>query len=159
MSPTESWPAALRARLPELMRAAIVEARRADLPFGCALADSQTGALRGAIGNSTATDPTGHAEINGLRLMAETRLEPGRIVIVSTAEPCPMCASACWWAQVRGVVWGTSIADLMRFGFYQIDIPCPDLLARARPPSGLLLWGGFLVEETDPLYRQGPRPK
>ncbi len=146
-------------RLPELMRAAIAEAHCADQPFGCALADPSTGALLGAAGNSAASDPTGHGEINALRLMAARKLEPKNVLLVSTAEPCPMCASACWWAGVRGVVYGTSIADLIRFGWSQIDLSCRDLLGRARPPSSLLLLGGFLVDETDPLYRNGPGRK
>jgi tRNA(Arg) A34 adenosine deaminase TadA len=149
-------PAHALARLPDLMRAAIAEARRADQPFGCALADFQTGALLGVAANSEESDPTGHAEVNALRLMAERRLDPATVLLVSTAEPCPMCASASYWANVRGVVFGTSIADLIRFGWQQIDLPCHELLAHARPPSTLVLVGGLLVEETHPLYQSGP---
>lgn len=152
-------PEPLAARLPELMRAAIAEAERADQPFGCALAAFATGELLGAAANSASTDPTAHAEVNALRLMAGRGLDPRDVLLVSTAEPCPMCASASWWASVRGVVYGTSIADLIRFGWRQIDLPCGDLLARAKPPSGLILIGGILAEETDPLYRTGPRGK
>lgn len=159
MAIADPWPEALRTRLRELMRAAIKEAQGADQPFGCALADYQTGELLGAVGNSGATDATAHGEMNGLRLMAGKKLKAEQVVLVSTAEPCPMCAAASYWAQVRGIVWGTSIATLMRSGFRQIDISCTDLLALAKPPGGLLLMGGFLTEETDPLYRQGPRRK
>ncbi|MDR3639204.1 MAG: deaminase [Isosphaeraceae bacterium] len=159
MAPADPWPEALRGRLRELMRAAIAEARRADWPFGCALADFPTGELLAAVGNSGATDATAHAEMNALRLMAEKKLDARRIVLVSTAEPCPMCATASWWAQVRGVVWGTSIATLTQCGFHQIELSCSDVLARAKPPSSLLLLGGYLTEETDPLYRQGPKRK
>ena len=42
--------------------------------------------------------------------------------------------AACYWAGVRGVVYGTSITDLIRFGWHQIDLPMPALLACARPP-------------------------
>jgi tRNA(adenine34) deaminase len=148
---------ALTARLADLMRAAIAEARRADDPFGCAWADAQTGELLGAAANSAASDPTGHAEVNALRLIAERGFDPTRVALISTAEPCPMCASASWWAKVRGVVWGTSIASLIRFGWDQIDLPMPDLMTRTRPPSTLILKSGFLAEETDPLYQEGPR--
>jgi tRNA(Arg) A34 adenosine deaminase TadA len=157
MARPDELPAALHTRLAELMRAAIAEARKADQPFGCALADANTGALLGAVGNSTLTDPTAHAEVNALRLMASKKLDPRNVFLISTAEPCPMCASASWWASVRGVVYGTSIADLMRFGWHQIDIPCAKVLERAVPPSTLILLGGFHAEETDPLYRAGPK--
>lgn len=159
MAIADPWPEAFQAKLRDLMRAAIKEARKADYPFGCALAEYETGELLGLSKNSGATDATAHGEMNALRLMAEKKFKAERVVLVSTAEPCPMCAAASYWARVRGVVWGTSIATLMRFGYYQIDISCPDLLARAKPPSGLLLMGGFLTEETDPLYRQGPPRK
>jgi tRNA(adenine34) deaminase len=159
MSPPGRFDDALVARLPELMRAAIAGARRADQPFGCVLADTATGELKGVAANSSASDPTAHAEVNALRLMADRKLDPATIVLVSTAEPCPMCGAASWWAGVRGVVYGTSIADLLRFGWQQIDLPVPALLACARPPSNLILQGGFLTAETDPLYRAGPRGK
>jgi tRNA(Arg) A34 adenosine deaminase TadA len=159
MPPAERLGDVLAARLPELMRAAIDDARRADLPFGCVLGDFATGAFRGGAANSSASDPTGHAEINALRLMAERKLDPRSIVLVSTAEPCPMCAAACYWAGVHGVVFGTSITDLIRFGWHQIDLPMQALLACARPPATLILQGGFLTTLTDPLYRDGPRRK
>ena len=89
MDAPESLPEALRRRLPDLMRAAIAEARRADQPFGCALADFETGALIGAAANTAAADPTAHAEVNGLHLLAELHNDPGRVALVSTAEPCP----------------------------------------------------------------------
>src|SRR4051794_5532030 len=155
-SPPEPLSDALVARLPELMRGAIAEAGRADQPFGCVLADAATGEPRGASANSASSDPTRHAEGNPLRLMAELPLGRRTIVLVSTAEPCPMCGAASWWAGVHGVVYGTSIADLIRFGWHQIDLPMQSLLDRASPPSRLILRGGFLAEETDLLYRPGP---
>jgi tRNA(Arg) A34 adenosine deaminase TadA len=151
------FPDPLQERLPALMRAAIAEARRADQPFGCVLADFQTGDLKVAAANSSARDPTAHAEINALRELANQGLDPGRVVLISTAEPCPMCGAASWWAGVRGVVFGTSIADLIRFGWRQLDLPLEDLLARARPPRPLLVVGGYLAAEADALYRSGPR--
>jgi tRNA(Arg) A34 adenosine deaminase TadA len=156
---TNAFSEALLTRLPDLMRAAIAEARRADQPFGCALADARTGELLGAAANSAASDPTAHAEINALRLMAALKLDPRQVVLVSTAEPCPMCGAASWWASVRGVVFGTAIYDLIRFGWRQIELPTADLLAHARPPGRLALLGDYLAEETDPLYRDGPRTK
>jgi tRNA(adenine34) deaminase len=155
----DSLPEALRDRLPELMRAAIAEARRGDEPFGCALADFRTGELLGSAANSAASEPTAHAEINGLRLLADRKLAGREVLLVSTAEPCPMCASACWWAGVRGVVYGTTIADIIRFGWRQIDLPCREVWSRTHPPSPPTFWGGYLTEETDPLYLQGPPTK
>ncbi len=150
------WTEGFRSRLPELMRAAIADAKRADQPFGCALAHYATGDFLGSAPNSDASDPTGHAEVNALRLMSSLRLNSQEVVLVSTAEPCPMCAAACYWGDVRGVVFGTSIADLIRFGWGQIDISAAQVLRRGKPERSLFLEGGFLADETDPLYRNGP---
>ena len=158
-SETKRFPEPLQARLPDLMRAAIAEANRADQPFGAALADFRTGELKASAANSAASDPTAHAEVNVFRKMAELGLDPKDLVLISTAEPCPMCGAASWWSGVRGVVFGTSIADLIRFGWRQLDLPFEDLLARARPASSLIVAGGFLNGETDPLYASGPRGK
>ena len=148
-------PGGLRDRLPELMRAAIAEARRADDPFGCVLADFQTGELWVAAPNAADFDPTAHAEINALRILAQRKLHADRAALISTAEPCPMCAAASWWAGVRAVVFGTSIDMLIRDGWRQLELTSAEVLSRANPPGGPILIGGFLAEETDPLYGEG----
>ena len=148
-------PDGLRNRLPELMRAAIAEARRADDPFGCILADFETGEPWVVAPNSADSDPTGHAAVNGLRMLALRKLAPDRAALISTAEPCPMCAAAAYWSGVRAVVYGTSIAMLIRTGWRQIALPCTEVLARAVPPGGPVVVGGYLAEETDPLYGEG----
>ena len=148
-------PQALQDRLPELMRAAIAEARRGDDPFGCVLADFETGELWAAAPNIIDSDTTAHAEVNALRILALRRLRPDRAALISTAEPCPMCAAAAFWSDVRVVVYGTSIAMLIRAGCRQIALPCSEVLARAVPPGGPIVVGGFLAEETDPLYGEG----
>lgn len=159
MSDTSLWPDGLASRLPDLMRAAIVEARKGDQPFGCALADFETGEMLGLVANSASTDPTGHGEVNALRLMASLKLDPNRVVLVSTAEPCPMCAAASWWGGVRGVIWGTTIDDLTRFGWKQVEISCKDLLSRTSPANSMLLQGGYLSDETNELYESPPWKK
>ena len=67
MLPPERFADLLVARLPELMRAAIAEARRADQPFGCVLADFTSGAAqrKGGELDREAIRP-GHAEVNAL---------------------------------------------------------------------------------------------
>lgn len=150
-------PEALRDRLPDLMRAAIAEARRADEPFGCVLADYETGELWAAAPNVIDADATAHAEINALRILALRRQRADRAILIATAEPCPMCAAAAFWSGVRAVVYGTSIAMLIRAGWRQIALPCSEVLARAVPPGGPVVVGGFLAEETDPLYGEGSR--
>ena len=67
-----------------------------------------------------------------------------------------MCMSALAWAGMGGVVWGTSIADLSRFGIDQIMIPAKVVIAAASFYRGLIL-GGVLRAETDALFRDRKR--
>ena len=149
-------PADLVARLPDLMRAAIIAARAAEHPFGCVVADWSTGHELFVASNSSASDSTAHAEINGLREVARRGLHPRDLVLISTAEPCPMCASASWWAEIRGVVFGTSIARLIQCGFRQINLPMTDLLKTTTGGRSPIVLGAFLTEETDLLYNKRP---
>lgn len=155
--PIEALPERLRDCLPELMRLAIAEAKRADDSFGCVIADLETGEVLVAAPNVAEFDPTGHAETNALRIFAQRKLDPTRAALISTAEPCPMCAASCWWAGVPVVVFGTTIATLIASGWRQLELPMRDLIATARPTGGMTVVGGYLAEETDSLYTAGPR--
>ncbi len=152
----DDLPAALQAALPTLMRRAITAARSADFPFGCVLADVESGQFLLEAANKSSTDPTAHAEMNALRGLSRVARSREKIVVVSTAEPCPMCAAACWWSGVGAIVFGTSIDTLIRLGWRQIDKKCADLLSAAHPPGHPIILGGYLSEETDPLYIKKP---
>ena len=63
--------------------------------------------------------------------------------------------AAAVWARVAGVVYGTSIATLIRFGWGQIDLPLLDVVPRSTFWT-MPIVGGYLTAETDPLYAGGP---
>jgi len=100
-----------------LMREAIAEAALArdagEIPVG-ALVLSGDGNILARTGNAVERlgDPTAHAEILALRTAASKvgnyRLEG--CVLLSTLEPCLMCAGALVHARVAGLVYGA--ADL-----------------------------------------------
>ena len=58
-------------------------------------------------------DPTNHGEVNAIRLATRSfgRLSLRGCVLYSTCEPCPMCMSACIWAEVDTVVYGASTME------------------------------------------------
>lgn len=96
----------------ELMTLALAEAKRAlehdDVPVGAlVLVD---GAVVASAHNERELrgDPTAHAEVLALRAAAEvvgsSRLDGA--TLVSTLEPCPMCAGAALMARVERVVFG-----------------------------------------------------
>lgn len=93
------------------MELALAEARRAaelgEVPIGAAVAiDGEVLAARHNERLST-NDPTAHAEILALRDAAaargSSRLDGA--VLVTTLEPCPMCAGAAIMARVGRVVF------------------------------------------------------
>lgn len=103
----------------ELMGLALDEARLAldhdDVPVGAVVViDGNVVASRHNERELTG-DPTAHAETLALRdaaaAVGSSRLDGA--VLVSTLEPCPMCAGAAWLARVGRVVFG---ADDMKAG-------------------------------------------
>ena len=114
-------------------------------PFGSAIYDEATGALVAqAYDTVMATcDPTNHAEVNAIRLAAPAlgRLSLRGCTLYSTCEPCPMCMSACIWAEVDTVVFGAStMEDANRYWPQASSMTPEELVARMRiePPCRLI---------------------
>ncbi len=102
--------------LDALMRAALDEARAApahgDVPIGAVVARIADGTVMARRHNEREHlgDPTAHAEILALRDAAKaagTSHLDGH-VLVSTLEPCPMCAGAVVLARLDAVAFGAA---------------------------------------------------
>ncbi|CZT17182.1 related to TAD2-subunit of tRNA-specific adenosine-34 deaminase [Ramularia collo-cygni] len=110
-----------------------------------------------AINNCSAvlTDPDGHWKLTPSELSKAW----SQFTLYTTAEPCPMCASAIRWAGFRECVYGTSSAMLIKLGWPVIDISAKEVFERSRRlglKTALLSVG---ANETDPYlswqYRDG----
>jgi tRNA(Arg) A34 adenosine deaminase TadA len=142
----------------EAMRAAIDVCRKgmeADQdPFGAVIV--RDGRVLAACYNTVRKDldPTAHAEINALRQAAREAgsTSLGGSVLYSTCEPCPMCASAIWWAGIDRVVFGAAIADALSVGFSQLQIPAAEV---GRIGGHTRFEHGPLREECAALLREG----
>ncbi|MGW2958599.1 nucleoside deaminase [Streptomyces sp. NPDC001220] len=137
------------------MRAAVEEARRNPrYPFGAVLVGS--GRVLGRGVNTSAENPTYHGEM--LAMADYVRRVGNRgwaaTTLYSTGEPCAMCMSACAWAGVGQVVWGTSIDGLGRTGLDQIALPARAVADAARSFYTPRLLGGVLAGTTDALFRR-----
>lgn len=90
-----------------------------DLPFGALVV--YEGQVIGEGRNLVATqgDPTAHAEILALREAARFRGDPSLVgaVLYSSSEPCPMCLTACYWAEISRVVHAATTGDAAEYGF------------------------------------------
>jgi len=85
-------------------------------------------------------NPTCHAEINAIRKAVRRKKSPflKSCVVYSTTEPCPMCFSALHWAQVKTIVFSTSIKDVKKLGFNELTIPIEKLKSIGRSSVNLL---------------------
>ncbi len=111
MPPSEYQPSSAA---PAPMRQALEQARAAacagEVPVGAVLIDPARGAVLARAHNlvEALNDPTAHAELLAIRAATAARGEK-RLVgcdLYVTLEPCPMCATAIAFAQLRRVYFG-----------------------------------------------------
>lgn len=137
------------------MRGALFQAHicgmAGEIPVGAVLLDPR-GRVLAQAGNEVerGRDPTAHAEILALRRAAlktgNHRLED--CVLVSTLEPCAMCAAAICAAHISGIVFGA--ADRER-GAVLSRAEYLDGPAAPRPVWHL---GGVLAQDCARILRQ-----
>lgn len=108
-------------------------------PFGAVLVDEYGTLLLKAENNVvTEKDPTGHAELNLIRLASlqfDSEFLAG-CTIYSSTEPCPMCAGSIFWANIRRVVYGLSEESLYKMISDESEeillLPCRELFAKGK---------------------------
>jgi tRNA(Arg) A34 adenosine deaminase TadA len=125
---------------------------RGNHPFGAILV-SEDGEILLSAENTVVTgkDKTGHAEINLVRA-ASKAFSPdflARCSIYTSTEPCPMCAGAIYWGNMRRVVYGLSerrLRELVGIDHEEvIRLPCRELFNRGN--KSIQVVGPILEEE------------
>jgi len=140
MEPTEISPEDHRHLLRSIALAA--EARAGNNhPFGALLVDA-AGAVLCEAGNTvvTARDPTGHAELNLVRLAGP--IDPAvlaRATLYTSTEPCAMCAGAIYWSGIGRVVFALPEDALRAMTGADpknptLELPCREVFARGQRP-------------------------
>ena len=108
-------------------------------PYGALLVDEH-GQIVIEAENTVVTskDCTGHAETNLMR-KASSKYDDtflAKCTIYTSTEPCPMCASAIFWGNVRRVVYGLSEESLYELvGRDSEDVlflPCRELFGKGK---------------------------
>lgn len=150
------WESIVRLDLRGLMREAVQEALAAKAEgnkgYGAVLVWKDQVLVRAHDTISTEKDPSQHGELKAIRQAAAalgTRDLCGALLL-STCEPCPMCAGLAIWANVTTVVYGSSIADTAAMGRTRIMLPAAEVADRA--PGFMEVIGGVLKDECDRLY-------
>jgi len=140
----------------QYMRRAIeLAASVPDLPFGAVIVDGGNGTVLAEGWNKTSLNPTWHGEIDAMNRLAASGIsvEEKRLVLYTTAEPCPMCQAAALWSGFEKVVFGTSIRTLQRLGWRQIDILAEEVIRRS-PSWTCTVIGGILERECDAQFEK-----
>ncbi len=132
----------------EVARAAMLAGHH---PFGAILVapDNETVLLE-----QRNVDSVNHAEAV-LAREAAARFEPGYLwgcTLVSTVEPCAMCAGTQYWAHIGRLVYGMAEARLLSITGHHaenptMDLPCREVFGRGQKRIGV--WGPLPEAEED----------
>lgn len=125
-------------------------------PFGALLCDLEGNIVlevENTVGDSG--DVTHHAEQNLMSAASRkfSREELAELVMVTSTEPCAMCAGATFWTGVRAVVYGLSEATLVEMCTSAevphpqvLNLPCRDVFASS-PQHPTVVVGPVLEDE------------
>lgn len=101
-------------------------------------------------------DASSHAEIVAMRNASKNlgTMYLKDCIIYTTNEPCCMCAGMVIWSRVKGIVYGTSVKDLMRYwkkeGNKQKLMNCKNVLKSYGYDCFVI--GGFMREYCKDLF-------
>ena len=106
------------------MKMAINEARKGITnnhggPFGSVIVRDGKVIAKGHNHVVINNDPTCHGEVNAIRKACKKlkTFDLSGCDIYTTGEPCPMCLSACLWANINNIYYGCTINDNDSIGF------------------------------------------
>ena len=144
------------------LRAAIDVARKArdngNHPFGAVLVDEH-GHILMEVENTVVSekDCTGHAETNLMR-QASQKYDIhflAKCTLYTSTEPCPMCAGAIYWGNVRRVVYGLSEEGLYEMRGEDAEevlyLPCRELFGKGQKPIEVI--GPILEKEARKVHQ------
>ena len=146
----------------EFMRAAIDVARDArekgNHPFGALLVDKHKNVILCAENTVISErDCTGHAETNLVRRASKkyTRDFLANCSLYASTEPCPMCAGAIFWANIRRIVFGLSQNSLYEIvdnnNAEILNVSCRDILLHGNKSIEVI--GPMLEKEAKAVHR------
>lgn len=82
--------------------------------------------------NSAYNHPLMHGELSAIHTLFNNGFngDVSKLSLYTTAEPCPMCAAAIYWAMIPKVVYGSSIAFLHELFGRQIQVSAKEILSK-----------------------------
>jgi tRNA(adenine34) deaminase len=142
------------------MQLAIDEAclshREGNHGFGAVIVQGDNVLAQAHDTEETEHDPTAHAELKAIRAAsAKLGKDLSGCTLISTHEPCPMCATAVVWAKISTVAYGYGISDAILQGRNRIDIECMEIFSRAK--ADIQVVNGLMSAECSILYDRSVR--
>ena len=89
-------------------------------PFGAIIIDNNNNIIAKSSNSVTIdNDPTAHAEINAIRTACKNKnnFKLDDCILYTTCEPCPMCLSACYWANIKKIYYANTRQDAAEINF------------------------------------------
>ncbi|MFA5006750.1 MAG: nucleoside deaminase [Candidatus Izemoplasmatales bacterium] len=92
-------------------------------PFGAVVVKDGKIVAKGHNRVVVSHDPTAHGEIVAIRRASKKlgTFDLSGCELYSTAEPCPMCLWAIYWANIGNVYYGCTVADTEKIGFRDME--------------------------------------
>ena len=86
--------------------------------FGCVIVQDGKIIAEGANRVVAENDPTWHGEMEAIRkaCKAEGSFKLRDATLYTSAEPCPMCMAAAYWAGVKAVYYAAQVEDALQYG-------------------------------------------
>ena len=135
--------------------AATIDIARANpmAPYGAMIVYDDKEILLTSV-NSAHNHPLMHGELSVINDLFNSGFnqDVSKLSLYTTAEPCPMCAAAIYWAMIPKVIYGTSIAFLHELFGRQIQVNAKDILSKTPDFYNCHLVGGIMEEECDQLF-------
>lgn len=138
----------------DFMQIALEEAKKASWPFGAVVVrNGEVIAQAGSgDGEDNEFDPTAHAEVNAIRRACKklNSTDLTGATLYASCEPCALCFGTAWYANIREIVYGTSLEDIKEINkLWSGDLAFPhDHLAE----TGINIQGGLLKDEIMKMY-------
>ena len=121
----------------------VERARQEGQAFIAIIVDGDTGHILAEGINNSCQDPTQHSEIAAIRRLANAfpQADRQRLVMYTTAEPCPMCAAALVYSRLGRVHYGIDRDTLYARGWREFRLRAAQIFADANASGGLSVVG------------------
>ncbi|KTD62150.1 nucleoside deaminase [Legionella spiritensis] len=127
-------------------------------PFGAIIVYDDKEILLKSV-NSAHHHPLMHGELSVIHTLFDNGFDgdASKLSLYTTAEPCPMCAAAIYWAMIPKVVYGSSIAFLHELFGRQIQVGAEEVLSKTPNFYSCQLIGGVLEDECNKLFSEAKK--